>query len=405
MELFKKNDYLKWRSKMKKKFKIINLLLICIILTATVLNPIVFATKINFQVNEPNLNDDSISRDIIMFAEHNFKNQINDFILNSNFYEVTVTNKYDVHLATPMRVYDYNIDNMTLNATEIYYFPVLEKNELIGTYAVAKLENGILSGTLSKSFADKFNYLSKNNYKPGVHKLIRIKSALFLSNNSSKVINELESDTPSNLDIDKYKEDIDKKIETLLDKSSVEEYSFESIIINSNLIFSDPGAPVDYKYLSVPIVLQNGMNWCWAATCASILNYRKSLNLTASEIVTYVYGSPINQGGAWSEIKKAYNNWGLYPSQYNYLTYSQAKSLLKNNIPIHAGFYYSPNNWDLYGHSMTIRGFEEYSSVDKYYLLIDPNKNYGVSVTAYDNGNNVAYIINGNVYYLNYARY
>ena len=255
---------------MKKKFKTINLLLICIILTATVLNPIVFATKINFQVNEPNLNDDSISRDIIIFAEHNFKNQINDFILNSNFYEVTVTNKYDVHLATPMRVYDYNIDNMTLNSTEIYYFPVLEKNELIGTYAVAKLENGILSGTLSKSFADKFNYLSKNNYKPGVHKLIRIKSALFLSNNSSKVINELESDTPSNLDIDKYKEDIDKKIETLLDKSSVEEYSFESIIINSNLIFSDPGAPVDYKYLSVPIVLQNGMNWCWAVTCADI---------------------------------------------------------------------------------------------------------------------------------------
>lgn len=55
------------------------------------------------------------------------------------------------------------------------------------------------------------------------------------------------------------------------------------------------------------------------------------------------------------------------------------------------------------GHSMTCRGYVEYDNGSKYFSLIDPNKSSYVSFTAYDNTNNVTYILNGDTFYWNYS--
>lgn len=131
-----------------------------------------------------------------------------------------------------------------------------------------------------------------------------------------------------------------------------------------------------------------------AATCASIINYKKATNLTASDVVTYVFGSPVERGGTVSNDISAYNHWGLHPYyDSSNETFSDAKIHLQASSPIHS-LWYSTNN----GHSMTVRGYEVYQDGYKDYLLIDPNIGY-TSVTAQTFSGNIQYTMDGENFY------
>lgn len=111
-------------------------------------------------------------------------------------------------------------------------------------------------------------------------------------------------------------------------------------------------------------VLQGNHPWCWAATCAAIINYEKDTNLTAEEVATYVFGSPIN-----------------------------------SDSPIHMGLYS-----DIGGHSMTLRGYSKFNDGYILYSAIDPNYDNYVYFEGSENYYGSYYVLGGHNFYWERAR-
>lgn len=151
-----------------------------------------------------------------------------------------------------------------------------------------------------------------------------------------------------------------------------------------------------YNLLNVPIVLQGDHPWCWAATDASIINYLKGTSLSAQDVVTYIYGSPVEEGGTEDQICQAYNHWNVVPGVANgTLPYSTFQYFIDSNEPINGIFQYEDSNGDVEGHSMSMIGYETFDTGDEYYAVIDPNEDYYIALTATDSGDNVVYYLNG----------
>lgn len=141
--------------------------------------------------------------------------------------------------------------------------------------------------------------------------------------------------------------------------------------------------------LSVPAYSQEQTWWCWAACDKMVINYCKSTSPTQSSIVTYIYGSPVNQGASLSQTKSVLTNWNvLSSSTSSALTYSQVQNSLNSSCPIIAGLTVNGN-----GHMNVIRGFDTSTSS---VLFVDPADGgyHGQGYTDYANG----YHYDGNYY-------
>ena len=136
---------------------------------------------------------------------------------------------------------------------------------------------------------------------------------------------------------------------------------------------------IDYKTVPVSGVSQGNHPWCWAATCAALTNYYQGEMLSARDVATYVFPSNPEQGGTWTEVKKAYNHWGLYPTQTGVISFSGVKSNILNDSPMHLG---------LSGHSVGLIGYEDWgTSGDSILVLLEPNGGVRKTVTLKSNGN------------------
>ena len=378
-----------------KRFKKVNyILIVCLII------------MVSFQCTSPvkavsmlsaHIVTSKIPSEAINFAAKEFPKHKGALMRSKDKYDFQLNKVEKFSLGTPFSVFSYNDNNVS--QSDIYHFPVLENSKIVALFSVTKTKDNSFTATLSKSFASELEQLVKSNESKNFRlydiedNIIAADKSTFVTLSENKVNNK--KTVIDSLKIKKINESANKNMSSKKYKEDkVSLYNQSSEVIN----YSNPDAPIDYAYLGVPIVLQGSHPWCWAATCASIINYIKGESLSAGTVVQKVYGSQVDQGGGWTEIKKAYNSWGLYPYQTSYMTYSQTKSYLKGYYPIHARMFAATE-----AHSMTLRGFEEYDNSSNLYLLIDPNKSYYVSVTAYNNGNNVYYIMNNKAFYWNYS--
>ena len=85
----------------------------------------------------------------------------------------------------------------------------------------------------------------------------------------------------------------------------------------------------------------------------------------------------------WSGIKKAYNHWGLYPSQTGVISFANVKSIINANKPMHLG---------LKGHSVGLIGYEDWvgsvgGSNSRILILLEPNGGVHKSVELNSSGN------------------
>jgi len=121
----------------------------------------------------------------------------------------------------------------------------------------------------------------------------------------------------------------------------------------------------------------------WAATCAAMINHLKGRSLSASDVANYVFPNNPEQGATWSGIKKAYNHWGLYPSQTGTISFTEVKSDINSNKPMHLG---------LNGHSVGLIGYEDWvgsagGNNDRILILLEPNGGVHKSVALNSSGN------------------
>ena len=153
--------------------------------------------------------------------------------------------------------------------------------------------------------------------------------------------------------------------------------------LHGNLYPTAIDGPTSYETLGVQGVSQGNHPWCWAATCAAMINYLKGKSLSASKVANYVFPNNPEQGGTWDDIKKAYNHWGLYPSQTGVISFTRVKSEINSHKPMHLG---------LKGHSVGLIGYEDWSgsgggSNDRILILLEPNGGVHRSVKLNSSGN------------------
>lgn len=155
--------------------------------------------------------------------------------------------------------------------------------------------------------------------------------------------------------------------------------SIEHMGIN-NLMALEPD---EHAYVNLRWVPQVGEPWCWAATCASIINYVNGINYNAQDIIEIVS----NDGGATKiVISETYKKLGLYPSQTPVLYFNEVRTQINRRNPI---------NILVTGHSVAIKGYERYYDVADIYIIQDPNFSYNRTMDVFDRPGDMYLILNG----------
>ena len=255
-------------------------------------------------------------------------------------------------------------------------FPVLCNSKMVAILEVNKVGREYTS-TLSQSFAKELEKRLLDNEKKS---FILITDGVHLQAFDGIDIDEIyqlyddgqkSTDLSTNLDFD---------------MSELPKHLMHSDITITQsyglAITRGPAGPTSYKTLNVKGVSQGNHPWCWAATCAALINYYKGTSLTASTVANYVFPGNPEKGGTWTDIKKAYNHWKLYPSQTGVISFSNVKSIINSNKPMHLG---------LKGHSVGLIGYEDWvgaiSSNDRILILLEPNGGVIKSVSLNSSGN------------------
>ena len=190
-----------------------------------------------------------------------------------------------------------------------------------------------------------------------------------------------------------------------------EKIQLTSIISNNGVTSYGHSFSSNYGYMDVPHVANtsiNGVGICWCATVASICAYRTGVVKSASQLYYAViaqYPSSVVPSGTTAWVSRAYHIYGITATTSNAgLNFTQAKSIMMNNIPIYAGVDYGTND----NHAVIVCGYTiSYSgggNVAYYYRIHDSNRTgyYSATVSSLT-ATNFSYS-NGTVTYNNWHR-
>ena len=121
------------------------------------------------------------------------------------------------------------------------------------------------------------------------------------------------------------------------------------------------------KLLSVRAYEQEKTQWCWAASCRSVIKYCDGSSVSQEDIFEYIFGKVVNKPTGVTNMKKALAHWNVSSSKkLDPLTYSGLKSQINDEQPIIAVLLKSGTDK---GHANVIRGYDtSYDGV----LFIDP---------------------------------
>lgn len=273
-------------------------------------------------------------------------------------------------------------------------FPVLYNGEIVAIFEVSATSSEYQS-SLSVSFAKELSaFLTSGQMK----NFVLITDGVHLhayDGNKSVEIFQLYPDgeifTPSNLNY----------ISSLFSRTQVTTTTYTNLTTSqSQLALRGPVEPKEYKTVDVKGVSQGSHPWCWAATCAALINYYEGENLSAKDVAEYVFPKDPEQGGNWDDMEKAYNHWGLYPTESSgTVSFSTIKSNINDDYPMHirlkAGIF------GQLGHSVGLIGYEDWTGVpgegSRIIILLEPNGGVHKSVNLNSSGN-FSYNLGGDSY-------
>lgn len=333
---------------------------------------------------------ENIPSDLKEYAIKELPKHIQNVRMEADQYGFKGYNVQNFKLAEPFSVYSEENGN-------VYYFPVTDNNQIVAILGVSKVSGEGYTTTFEKGFASELQAMVENehhefrivNNNNELRAVSPTKSVLLAKTYTETNKANTKKSNFNNYDLEK---NINKAQEETINSKEITTPLNEYAKINDNNYVQ---AVQSSNNLPIQINLQGSHPWCWAATASGIINYEKGTNLQAVDIVRYVFGSEVEQGGTWQDILKAYNAWGLYPNVTNTVPYNNVKATIDSGHPMHLGMV----SYQAGGHAMTLRGYTENSDGTKSYSLIDPNKSYYVSVSAQRDSRNVCYILGGYRFY------
>ncbi len=263
-----------------------------------------------------------------------------------------------------------------------YYYPILYKNEIVLVASIINTTNG---WTLSAS-DEIIDGLKKINYKDNSSLFYELDDCILaVSNEETKVIqsDEKEKSLNYNKKEKKFEEisSIEKASEILENIDNMKPVDIKQIQFstqNNNIkeeytpLFSeDRNSGSDYiKVCSLYNKQgQGSLPICWAASIATIVNYRLGTNYTAKDICD---NEGLEYKGANIDTKQqALKTYGLfYDKMTSQLSWELIVKNINNKYLIAASTFDGRGN----GHSITVYGYK-FTNANKYIVLHNPGTN------------------------------
>lgn len=287
-------------------------------------------------------------------------------------------------------------------------FPVLKNGNIVAILEVVD-DNGEYNSSMSVSFAEELkDLLTDRTLNDFVLLTDGVNLQAFDGKRTVDVFKLFEDGSEPGV----LAEDFDLPFSSLSKTSEIydltTDLNLESYKTADASLLSRPVPElIDSRILNVRGVIQEGYT-CWAATCAAIINYYNRDYLTAKDVARYVKGDGWNESGYWSEMKRAYNHWGLRPAQTGVIGFGRVKSNINHGDPMHLGLNYRDGAGKDHGHSLGLIGYEVwddpyYYEYDRVLILLEPNTGRERSVTLNSDGN-FRYRLSGGMYEWVYTR-
>lgn len=312
------------------------------------------------------------------------------------------TNAKSVTISNPMEIYDINGDS-----SDKYAVFVLSDDEIIGQLTIDCVDGQFESSLTVADYLIKVNDAYKNN-----------EALAFINcNNNFIMYNGVNADILIDddcaCDLCKQTEKMDYRISACNEKYdfvTLKKIIPESFVgkVNCPSGFTSNRTLTNYM-LSIPIVKNStnpvdGKGLCWAASIASVVNYKKSTSHTAYGLFMICWNSVQNSNsnipvGTVSWIKKAYALCNVSVSFTNdNITGNIMASHIYLNRPVQLGLFQNSTG---IGHSVVVTGITNLST-SGYYYFMDPNINgyvtAPVSASAWSNGDNFKYVTSSITY-------
>lgn len=279
-------------------------------------------------------------------------------------YEIQANQIDNLYLGQGFNVFTVEEDN--IKPKQIYYFPVILNENFKFIFTIILNSDGSYSATLGRDFANALNNLQKNAINDPYIIINTSKGEMFAQNSKDSLSlngEYLRLDQKNNVKLpinlsqnnksDRLIKNISNKFETLpIDASDT--------ITQNNLSVKNPLNTLSSSgnSLNVGIVAQGDLPICWAATVASITNYRNKYSLTAKTVCDNM-NLPY-QGVAPTVSADALNHYSV-TSTYTATVPSQ--STIMNNIDNGKPIYMSSDSTigahatTLYGYMISTQGF------------------------------------------------
>lgn len=334
--------------------------------------------------------ENNIPTDATIYAQQHYKELVEAVKMHNEDYNVQEIQYNDVSLGIPFVIYELDTEVQD----EIYYYPILgtDGNIILLMCVIGTTEGWNLSA--SEEWVNELNKIGgiKSDlvfYKLGenlwaeddkdIYEIIGDKNLFAEYSVSRGYLEEKEKYSKENTIFKKT--DINKITITSKNRKDTYTPAFSSSTTSSKIcsLYNSKG--------------QGNYGLCWAATVATICNYRKGTNLSASTIADGMnigYGDGANIYEAQQALK---NNGVQYNSVYGNSNTKMPWSVLKANIDNKYPIYVSAKATNS-GHAVTAYGYTIAAGM-KYIVLwnsgINGGKGSPITVSFYEDGTSFSY--------------
>lgn len=334
--------------------------------------------------------ENNIPTDATIYAQQHYKELVEAVKMHNEDYNVQEIQYNDVSLGIPFVIYELDTEVQD----EIYYYPILgtDGNIILLMCVIGTTEGWNLSA--SEEWVNELNKIGgiKSDlvfYKLGenlwaeddkdIYEIIGDKNLFAEYSVSRGYLEEKEKYSKENTIFKKT--DISKITITSKNRKDTYTPAFSSSTTSSKIcsLYNSKG--------------QGNYGLCWAATVATICNYRKGTNLSASTIADGM-NIGYDDGANIYEAQQALKNHGVqYNSVYGNSNTKMPWSVLKANIDNKYPIYVSAKATNS-GHAVTAYGYTIAAGM-KYIVLwnsgINGGKGSPITVSFYEDGTSFSY--------------
>ncbi|MDT8715709.1 hypothetical protein IAI10_03420 [Clostridium sp. 19966] len=335
---------------------------------------------------------------ISSFASLNFQTLIAGIKESPESYGIQKAMTEKLYLGNAFNIFEDRLN--VLQNQSIYYYPILYNDEIVAIFTVGLDEKGGIYSTIGKDFADRLQYIIDTYNDGGSFVLISSDSNIYAQNKlGSFIVSEDNKDKLRSFDKSSYNKYLDK-IKKSFPKSSLinvkkefkttpkksdDTYTSKSLALNSSKLNN---LSLSSTWLPVPIV-RNQYGLCWAASCASVLNYRLCTNLTPTQIADDMH-MDYNKGANIYQISDTLKHYGDSNARGldRILSDNEIETYINFNAPIIMG-----THSDIGPHATVIRG---YMVGDGFIQISMMNPNLDTYQAAYAQNGSYYYVMDNN---------